>query len=84
MTDLHTRDVLEQGYTKEQALDFHLSTRFYPPLADGHRQAIKESFALYWNGELTLDKLAEGCYLRDIDGLGILYCITQGLLRCYY
>ena len=69
MTSNHTEEVLNLGYTREEALEFHMGTRFYPALPEGHKQSIREGFNQYWNGEIGLDKLQELCYLRDINGL---------------
>ena len=69
MTSNHTYEVLDLGYTKEEALGFHLGTRFYPPLPEGHKESIVLGFKKYWAGEIGLDKLTEMCYLRNIDGL---------------
>lgn len=70
MTDLHTIDAMGScGLTQEEALLFHMDTRFYPPLLAGHKASIRQGFVLYWQGDIDEEELAQYCYVRDTDTL---------------
>ena len=60
-------DILD--LSKEDALKIHLQSNFYPPHPSYVVESTIEGFNKYWKDEIELDKLAEACYLRNIDGL---------------
>ena len=69
MTMIQTEEVLELTGSREQALEFHITGRFYPPFPEYVKASMREGFRLYWAGEIDLEELKDYCYLRDISGL---------------
>ena len=51
---------------RQQGLDFHLSTAFYPPLPDYVKEAFIRVFVDYWEGDIDVtdlnDQLADRAY----------------------
>ena len=60
---------LREEASKIIGLEIHLKSNFFPPHPSYVIESTIEGFKKYWDGELTLEKLKEACYLRDMDGL---------------
>lgn len=50
-------DYVKENLSREQALRFHLSCNFYPPLPESIKQAFVDVFTDYWNDDLPLAEL---------------------------
>lgn len=65
-----TGTLIEVGIlNKIQALQWHISSNFYPPHPRYVQDSMIEGFKQYWAGEIDLRQLQKKCYLRDLDGL---------------
>lgn len=63
-------DAAEEGLiSREQALEVHIRSNFYPPHPEFVVKSMLEGFRKYWAGKINVEALMKKCYLRDLEGL---------------
>ena len=55
--------------SREQALEVHIRSNFYPPHPEFVVESMLDGFRKYWAGKINIEELMKKCYLRDLEGL---------------
>lgn len=62
--------LIEMGIlNRVQALEWHISSNFFPPHPKYVKDSMVDGFKKYWAGEINEEQLKDKCYLRDLSGL---------------